>query len=170
MKRRGKIRNRARAQQIVDMTGLRFGSITPTDIDLSMDFEHGAYWVQGELKLKDTRVDDGQMEHLTHKIRILHTGSDGALGFIADHEAWDTAADIDAGAAIVRLHWWPGERQWRAPVKTITVRKLIDDARTFWGLVAPVVGPTVRDVPVDVGQGMEEFIEQVLAASPGEPW
>ena len=38
MAERGVIRNRQFAQQLRDFSGLRFGKITPTDIDGFMDF------------------------------------------------------------------------------------------------------------------------------------
>ena len=38
MDKRGKIGNRRRALQIRDFTGLRWGNITPTDIDALIDF------------------------------------------------------------------------------------------------------------------------------------
>lgn len=56
---RGKIENEARASQLRDFSGLRFGNITPTDIDGLIEY-HGKCFVLIEAKLEGVEIPDGQ--------------------------------------------------------------------------------------------------------------
>ena len=54
---RGKIRNREYAQILRDLTGLRWGKITPTDIDSFLDFGNKAcVFIESKFKGKPLAV------------------------------------------------------------------------------------------------------------------
>jgi hypothetical protein len=46
---RGKVYNPGRNQQLKDMSGLRWGKITPTDLDALVDYQD-KYWLYIEFK------------------------------------------------------------------------------------------------------------------------
>ena len=56
---RGVIQNREAAKRINDFSGLRWGRITPTDIDLFLDFQNKVFIV-GEGKTEGVPIKPGQ--------------------------------------------------------------------------------------------------------------
>ena len=58
------IRNRDYMRQIKDFSGLRFGKISPTDIDGFLDFGNSLF-IFVEMKHGDTRIPYGQKLALT---------------------------------------------------------------------------------------------------------
>jgi len=58
-KQRGVINNRARAQQIINYSGLRYDTITPTDIDGFIDFGNKVFVIM-EFKHSDAPLPYGQ--------------------------------------------------------------------------------------------------------------
>ena len=116
---RGKIRNKEYAQILRDFSGLRWGSITPTDIDAFLDFHNKAF-VFIESKYKGKILSGGQKIALE---RLVDTCSIPSILIIAEHEA-SPGEEIEMSCAWVvqyRLH-----KRWRVPNEKITVRSAID--------------------------------------------
>jgi hypothetical protein len=99
---RGVIENKERAMQVNDFSGLKWGNITPTDIDCSIDFNHGAAFVFAELKLADTPTKNGQMEHYENLCKAIHDGGRPAAAFLCEHNIKDVKIDVPAHASIVK--------------------------------------------------------------------
>lgn len=102
---RGAIQNRERARQIIDFSGVRFGNITPTDIDGMIEY-HNVAFVFYELKLKGAKMPYGQELALSRMSKRL---GDRAVVFLCEHDVDDASKDIPAAKTIVRRLCWCGE-------------------------------------------------------------
>lgn len=119
---RGEIQNRDRAKQLRDFTGLRFGTITPTDVDGFVEFRDKLFvWI--EAKLAGKEVDQGQRMALERVCDAVGETGRLAAVLVVEH---DTAPeqDIDFAVCPVRLYRYEGE--WREPIRPITCRAAID--------------------------------------------
>lgn len=96
--RRGLIRNRHRGTQCRDFSGLRFGNITPTDIDGLIEYRDKAY-ILIEVKYKDAELLYGQQLALERLCDDLQEQKPTLL-IVASHE--DDEDDIDVAKSIVR--------------------------------------------------------------------
>ncbi len=90
VEQRGVIRNRRYANQVRDYSGLRFGNITPTDIDGLIEY-HDKGYVLIEIKHKDSVLPYGQRLALERLCDDLHKLKP-TIAVIASH---DTSDDID---------------------------------------------------------------------------
>ena len=71
--------NRARAEQLIDFRGLQFGKCSPTDIDMSMDWQ-GKTFVFVEIKGAGKPITAGQKYHLEGLCKGLTRGGKTAWG------------------------------------------------------------------------------------------
>ena len=118
---RGKIRNREQASRIKDYSGLRYGKITPTDIDGFMDFNDKVF-IFLELKAGGALPPYGQRLALQRLCDACEKAGKESLVLIASHEA---EGDIEAASLPVVQMRFRGE--WRKPHRAMTVRQAIDD-------------------------------------------
>lgn len=117
---RGIIRNRAYASQIRDFSGMRFGNITPTDIDGFIEY-HDKGYVFVESKYGQAKLPYGQRLALQRLIDSLNKVKPSLL-IIASHME-GTNEDIDMGKAIVTEYRSSGV--WVIPNSRITVYQII---------------------------------------------
>lgn len=104
---RGAVFNPGRASQLRDYRGLRFGKITPTDIDGLIEYKDKGY-VLFELKYGDTQLPWGQRIAFERLVRDIQKCKP-ILGIIATH--WTPEGeDIDAAAAKVDELWYRGRK------------------------------------------------------------
>lgn len=111
---RGVIENREAAAQIRDFSGLRFGNITPTDIDGLVDYRWKC-WVLFELKHVGKDLPGGQrlaFERLVDDLAKIRP----AIAFVSEHN--DTG-DINAASSMVREYYWKGA--WRKAPENVTL-------------------------------------------------
>ncbi len=125
MSERGVIENRKRKQQILDFRGLKYGKITPTDIDLSLDFQ-GKAFVFGEVKYGDACLPVGQRVHLENLVKAIGDSKRRAIAIVARHDVNDCAQDVLVHRCKVSELYFDSERYWRAPKHPITVKEVID--------------------------------------------
>ena len=97
---RGVIKNRDRARQLRDYSGMLFGKITPTDIDGMIEYHNKGYVVI-ELKLADTPLDFGQRLALARLTDDINKAQKKTLCIIANHDIHDPSKDIDVAQTIV---------------------------------------------------------------------
>ena len=122
MEARGKIRNRKYASQIRDFAGLKYGKITPTDIDGLIDFGNKAF-IFIETKYIDSEIPYGQKLAIERVVDAISKNGKYALGIIAEHNnTWNE--EIDVANAIVLEYRWKGS--WFKTKNMKTVRNLID--------------------------------------------
>jgi len=124
MVERGVIRNRQFAQQLRDFSGLRFGKITPTDIDGFMDFGDRLFVVL-EGKHQGSQLHYGQRLALERLVDACHCPPRRvAVALILDHVE-TPEQDVDFGACLVRAMRWKGA--WVPQHhKQITCRKAVE--------------------------------------------
>ena len=129
LNQRGVIQNRARKQQIADMSGLRFNKITPTDLDGFIDFDNRLFvFIEG--KFIGTPVLYGQGLSIDRLCDACHTPPKRyAYAIIADHHH-PTGEDIDFSSMTVRTI--RQNQRWTPPMyRTLTVRQAIDRMVAF---------------------------------------
>lgn len=129
LNQRGVIQNRARKQQIADMSGLRFHKITPTDLDGFIDFDNRLFvFIEG--KFIATPVLYGQGLSIDRLCDACHTPPKRyAFAIIADHHH-PTDEDIDFARMAVRTIRQNG--RWHQPMQRgLTVRQAIDRMVAF---------------------------------------
>ncbi len=108
---RGLIRNRAAAQQLRDFSGLRYGRITPTDIDAYMEFG-GRLFVFVEAKYGGALLPYGQQLALERLVDALHQPPKRvAVAMVVAHDT--QGADVSFADTRVQRYRWAGA--WRAP-------------------------------------------------------
>lgn len=116
---RGVIRNRAKANQVNDFSGLRFGNITPTDLDGIIDFRDRA-WVIIEMKTGSAPMPYGQRLALARLTDSLYK-TKPSICIVASHH---TMGDIPVASCQVTELRWKGE--WKYPSNSYTVREFVD--------------------------------------------
>lgn len=122
------IRNRGWAKQLRDFSGLRFGSITPTDIDGYLEFNDRLFiWI--ELKFAGAPLWRGQRLALARMCDVIH-GTKNARGerriaaiLVVEHMA-PPDQDVDVAQANVCEVRYDGV--WKEPSKPIACRKAIE--------------------------------------------
>lgn len=129
MHERGVIRNRQFAQQLRDFSGLRFGNITPTDIDGFMDFGDRLFVIL-EGKHHGSQIQTGQRVALERLVDACHCPPRRvAVALILDHvETPDQ--DVDFGACLVRSMRWNGRWEPQAH-KGVNCRHAIDRLKAY---------------------------------------
>lgn len=127
---RGEIKNRDRARQLRDFTGLKFGSITPTDVDGFVEFGDKLYvWM--EAKLENESLPDGQRLALERSCdAVAETGRESIV-LVLDHNT-SPDEDIPFASCPVRAFWY--QREWHKPKQVITCRDAIVIMRHKIGL------------------------------------
>jgi len=128
---RGKIQNRERATQVRKFEGLRFGSITPTDIDGFIDFKNKAF-VFIEMKTGRTEIKYGQRLALERLCQASLDSGKFCIGLIASHYT-RSDEDIDCASAEVSEIWHNGKWHKRSG---ITLKKQIDNF-LLWAKIKP---------------------------------
>lgn len=123
MHERGAIRNRAFASQIKDFRGLRFGNITPTDIDGFIEFGDRLFvFIEG--KFGGASLSFGQRLAIERLVDACHNPPRRySTAFIVDHDT--TEGDVDYASATIRAYRWFGK--WMNPLqKGMTLKAGVD--------------------------------------------
>lgn len=116
---RGKIRNRDYAAQIRDFSGLKFGKITPTDIDGLIEYQDKGF-VFIEAKYGTANLPYGQELALVRLCDVIQQNRPSLL-IIARHYS---KGDIDFAQMVVEKFRYRGI--WHKEDKEITVKNLTD--------------------------------------------
>jgi hypothetical protein len=120
------IRDRTFISQIKEFSGLRFGSIYPTDIDGFLDFRNKLF-IFIEIKHGFSELKGGQKLAIERLCDSCQTSMRDSFAIVAFHES---VVDIDVSLTIVRSIRYRGE--WKKPKNTITVRQAIIQIRNRW--------------------------------------
>ncbi len=114
MTERGKIRNREQAKQLRDFSGLKWGTITPTDIDGFFEINNEVF-IFIEIKFKGISMPYGQRLALERLIDILQKDKNAVL-IMAKHNDKPNV-DLDAAKCKVikyrfRKNWMEVNKEW----------------------------------------------------------
>lgn len=135
MVERGAIRNVERYKQLIDFSGLIFErKITPTDIDLFLDF-NGTEAILGEFKLQGKSLPYGQRRALNELLKDATNSGKHTLGFVAEHQT-PPDQQINAATCLVVEYWSDKTPLWKPPKQPINVREMIDRWRE-WRINCP---------------------------------
>lgn len=126
---RGKIQNEERAKQIIDFSGIRFGNITPTDLDGLIEYKNCAY-VLMEFKHGNTELPYGQRLALTRMIDDFDKAGKCAALLICEHCVDDPHENIIAADASVRRYYFRG-RWYPAVDREFTGRNVLQTIKNF---------------------------------------
>ena len=126
MSERGVIQNRDRKRQIVDFSNLKYGKITPTDIDGVLDFGNRLF-VYFELKHGNAEVPYGQRLALERLVDSNANSGIPACCLIARHYVNNTEEDVNAAITEVVEYRW--EAEWHKPKEPILLFQAIDKLR-----------------------------------------
>lgn len=116
---RGEIYNPKRAGQLRDFSGLRFGKITPTDIDGFIDFRNKLH-IYIEAKYEDTELWHGQrlaLERICDNCKIPCT-----VVVVSHRQPVNEMIDF-ANADVIEYRW---ERKWHHVTRPATCREFIE--------------------------------------------
>ncbi len=116
--KRGEIYNLSRAAQLIDFSGLRFGNITPTDIDGLIDFGN-AVFVFLEYKRGDNKMPGGQRLALQ---RLADRKDKPTFVLVGRHE--NASGYINGAAAILTEYYFNG--RWRPARGRMTIKECCD--------------------------------------------
>ena len=118
---RGFIRNRAFAQQIRDFSGMRFGNITPTDIDGFIEYKNRGFVVI-ESKFGQSKLQGGQRLAFERLIDALGATKPSLL--VVGSHIEGIGEDILIDQSIVTEYRF--EKLWRVPKTTLTVYEIVN--------------------------------------------
>ena len=127
---RGKIRNRERAKQLRDFTGLRWGKITPTDIDAFTEFGDKVF-VFVEAKVNGVAMPFGQRLAFERLCDAVAESGRTAVYFVVEH---DSNPEIDVDYANCPVEQYRYNCEWHKPAEQITCKKAIDALRSREGI------------------------------------
>ena len=125
----GKIRNRNFARQLRDFSGLRWGKITPTDIDGFVDFQDKIF-VFIETKFNGREMSTGQRMALERLCDACAAGGKHSIVLIASH-ANEDAENTDIDVANLPVVQFRTNGKWGTPKEAIVVRQAIDKFKDF---------------------------------------
>lgn len=127
---RGVIINRERAKQIIDFHGLKYGRITPTDIDGCIEYRNkGVAYI--EIKYRDQELPKGQELALTRMTDNHRSAGKIAVLFVCEHFVDKCEMDVDASKTIVRAYyyngkWWSGNNVLDEHGNRVTLKEKMD--------------------------------------------
>jgi len=119
---RGVIRNREYANQVKDYSGLRYGNITPTDLDGMIDFQNLAF-VFIELKFANAELPYGQRLALERLTDDIESTGKAAITIVAEH---NTSRDKDIDVAHCKVVEARIQGEWKSFPDNFNVRWVID--------------------------------------------
>lgn len=135
---RGIIRNREWATQIRNFSGLRYGNITPTDIDGFIEYKDIAFIII-ESKHEGGEMPFGQRLALQRLCDTCQSAGKETLLIVATH---NTQGDIDfANTKVVETRY---QGRWKDQDSTMTTREAIDIFLEF--VISKVNGGVVDDL------------------------
>ena len=121
MSERGIIRSEKYARQQVRWPSMRWGNITPTDIDGALDFGDKLY-IFFEVKHISSHLNTGQrllLERLCHRIN-----KSGAVSVALVAQHYNDHEHVILEKCILDEYWYLGE--WQKPKGIITIEDCVD--------------------------------------------
>ena len=116
---RGVIYNPERSRQIKDFSGLRYGTITPTDLDGLIDFGNKIF-VYMEFKCAGIEINRGQELAIE---RIVDDHKRLSIGIVALHNTSIDEAIDTARCTVSKIRF---NRRWYSIRQVFTVKQIID--------------------------------------------
>ena len=126
-----RINNPQRMKQLIDFQGLAVDEyIYPTDIDGLIEYKDSEYIIF-EVKYGDAEVPFGQKLALQRMVDDFTKTGKQAVVLVCEHTVRNPEKPVVAAWCKVREIYSGGEKQWRKPIKDITVREAVDDFQKY---------------------------------------
>ena len=122
---RGVYHNVNRGRQLLRFDGLRYGNITPTDIDGLIEYRNHL-WLMFEAKIHGKDVPQGQRLAMERFIRNVRIANKHGIAMIVEHDVQDTGQDIYLKDCNVREIITTENQMWHPPKYEITVKDITD--------------------------------------------
>lgn len=119
---RGAVRNRGHYTQLKDFTRLRYGLITPSDIDGVIDFQNKAF-VFLELKFSGAQMSFGQRLMYERICDACETGGVPSIVIVADHKSGLDEMIAAHDLPVIQIRY---QRKWFRPHPGDTVKNVVD--------------------------------------------
>lgn len=120
---RGRILCPERASQLIDFSGLRYGMITPTNVDGLIEFKDKLY-ILLELKLRQTPMKRGQELCFERLCNALTAANKIAIVIVAEH---DTLIGQQISCTDARVRRCYKDGKWIAADAAVTVGELVNN-------------------------------------------
>jgi hypothetical protein len=117
--------NRAKAQQLIDFEGLKFGLCKATDIDISFDWQ-GKTFVFVELKSSGAPLTAGQKYHLQYLVDAIKRGGKEAFAILAHHET-PVDEDFYAASTFVTAVYNGNTWEYGDSARGVTLKETLDE-------------------------------------------
>ena len=111
---RGQIEHKARAQQLIDYSGMVFGKITPTDIDGLIEY-HGKAFIYYEFKYLGAEMKPGQRIALERAVESHRRAGKHAIAVVVEHDVHDCDSEVPAAQCAVREYYVGSVCGWKKP-------------------------------------------------------
>lgn len=127
---RGVYKHKTRARQLLLFDWMQYGNITPTDIDMTIEYKDRArIFVEVKGRTKDVPI--GQRLLLQRFVDDFRASGKDAIAIIAEHEVDDSSKDIHIKDCSVREIYYKKRADdagcnWRKPHGAFTVKQLAD--------------------------------------------
>jgi len=157
MDNRGKINHKSRSKQIKDYSGVRYGNITPTDIDGFLDFGNKIFAVLEYKHVNAPSLTYGQELALVRLVDTL-AKSKPTIGILATHETSDDE-EIDCANAMVEKYRSSGK--W-INAKDLTVKALLDKFLKHNGYKFEESEEKVPEVKQEIAIKTKEEYEEIV--------
>lgn len=133
MTERGVYQNVNRGRQLLRFDGLKWGNITPSDIDGIVEF-HDSVWVICEVKLGKKDLPLGQRLTLERFVDDTTKAGKHSIAIIAEHCIDNPYKDVFLKSdCMVREFYATETKKWRPPKKPMTVEALMDTYISMYG-------------------------------------
>lgn len=111
-----------------DYSGLRWGQVTPTDLDLSIDFGEGSKFAFVECKGRGKQWPAGQKKHIEH---LTDLGGKRCLAVVAEHDLTDADKHVKIPVAYCEVLQWRlgGWADWVPCRRQVYVWQVLDSWR-----------------------------------------
>ena len=106
---RGTIQNEPRMKQVIDFSGLKYGTMTPTDIDGFFEFGKKLF-VYYEFKYGFASIPKGQYAALLRQVDTDRAAGKEAVLIFCRHKVKNTNSFVKAADCIVVKYYYNG--QW----------------------------------------------------------
>lgn len=121
MNKHSKIRSREHMKQLCDFSGLRWGTITPTDIDGYFEIGNNIFAFI-EIKYKNAPMPGGQQLAFERLVDIVNETKSSIL-VIGIHE---NEFEDDVDVANCKVREYRINKKWIKPKIEVTVREILD--------------------------------------------
>ena len=122
---RGVYQYESRGRQLLRFDGVRYGNITPTDIDGIIDYKNRV-WILFEAKLAGKSVPAGQRLALERLIQNAKRAGKHGLAMIIEHNVSDCTRDVFVTDCMVREVYTTENMDWRPPKWRIGAKDMAD--------------------------------------------